>query len=94
MPEPSDAPAPRGSDVTDAGMFTTAQCHQPLWVGASGSKQVMAKLLVSAGNPDHDSCGERSSPPALPCTWVRGSASPSVMSSLVSVKVPTSGRWS
>jgi hypothetical protein len=32
-----------------AGMFTTSQCQKPEPVGASGSKQVTAKLLVPAG---------------------------------------------
>ena len=46
--------APRGSDVTDAGMSSTIQCHQPDPVGASGSKQVTANPAVPSGNPDHD----------------------------------------
>jgi hypothetical protein len=32
-------------------MFTTTQCQKPLPVGASGSKQWTAKLLVPAGAP-------------------------------------------
>ena len=48
----SVAPAPPGSSVTVAGMLNTAQCQNPLAVGASGSYTVTAKLLVSAGNPD------------------------------------------
>lgn len=51
-------PAPADSSVTDAGMSKTTQCQNPLPVGASGSKQVTAKLLVCAGNPSHRSCGE------------------------------------
>lgn len=46
-----------------------------------------AKLLVSFGNPDQDSCGEVSVPPApkMPLTWASGSCLPSAMSVLVSV---------
>ena len=36
----SGSPAFCGSDVVDAGRFATAQCHQPLEVGASGSYTV------------------------------------------------------
>ena len=39
-------------------MSNTTQCQNPLPVGASGSKQVTAKLLVSGGNPSQRSCGE------------------------------------
>ena len=39
-------------------MSKTTQCQNPLPVGASGSKHVTAKLLVSAGNPSHRRCGE------------------------------------
>jgi hypothetical protein len=46
-------------------MFTTSQCQNPDPVGASGSKQVTAKLLVSAGAPDHFRCGGLL-PPAQP----------------------------
>jgi hypothetical protein len=90
----SGLPAPAQSSVTAAGMFATAQCQNPLPVGASGSKQVTAKLFVSAGNPDHDSCGETSSPPApmIPDTWAFGSVSPSRTSVLVTLKAGTSGR--
>ena len=52
------APAPAGSEVQSAGRSTSTQCQKPLGVGASGSKQVTVKLLVSSGKPDHDSCGE------------------------------------
>ena len=52
------APAPASSEVTSAGRSTSTQCQKPLGVGASGSKQVTVKLLVSSGKPDHDSCGE------------------------------------
>src|SRR4029453_7560805 len=90
------SPAPLGSEVTDAGMFATAQCQKPLAVGASGSYTVTAKLFVPSGNPDQDSCGERSSPPApmTPLTWGMGSVSPSVQSLLVTVKLGTWGRKS
>ena len=47
------------------GMFTTSQCQKPLPVGASGSKQVTAKLLVPAGAPDQARCGALL-PPAQP----------------------------
>jgi hypothetical protein len=46
-------------------MFTTSQCQKPDPVGASGSKQVMAKLLVPAGASDHVRCGDVL-PPAQP----------------------------
>jgi hypothetical protein len=51
-PEPSVPAAFVSSSVTEAGMPSTIQCQKPEPVGASGSKQVTAKLLVSAGNPD------------------------------------------
>ena len=90
------SPAPLGSSVTDAGMLATAQCQNPLAVGASGSYTVTAKLLVPSGNPDHDSCGERSSPPApmTPLTCGVASVSPSAQSVLVTVKEGTCGRKS
>src|SRR4029450_4238485 len=74
----------------------TAQCQKPLAVGASGSYTVTAKLLVPSGNPDHDSCGERSSPPAPmpPLTCGAASVSPSAQSVLVTVKEGTCGRKS
>src|SRR5690606_21031652 len=95
-PEPFSSPAPDGSSVTDAGMLNTAQCQNPDAVGASGSKQVTAKLLVSAGKPSHRRCGDRSSPPApiLPDRCGVGSVSPSAMSLLVTVNVGTWGRKS
>src|SRR5690242_12217008 len=82
-PEPS--PAPDSSSVTEGGRLQTAQCQNPLAVGASGSYTVTAKLLVSGGNPDQDSCGDTSSPPApmIPLTCPRASRSPSAMSVLV-----------
>src|SRR5262249_25970181 len=52
-------PASSPSSVTLAGMFTTSQCQNPLPVGASGSKQVTAKLFVPAGAPDQARCGDR-----------------------------------
>src|SRR3954470_17855896 len=57
---------------------------------------VTAKLRVPSGKPDHDSCGDRSSPPApkTPLTWGMASGRPSVMSVLVTVKLGTCGRKS
>ncbi len=46
-------------------MLSTIQCQKPEPVGASGSKQVTAKLLVSAGKPDQESDGEMF-PPVMP----------------------------
>src|SRR5690349_21709613 len=82
------APAPASSEVQSAGRSTSTQCQKPLGVGASGSKQVTVKLLVSSGKPDHDSWGERS-PSAL--TWSSLSGWPSVTSSLVTVNDGTAG---
>ena len=69
-------------------MSTTTQCQNPDGVGASGSKQVTTKLLVSSGNPDQLSCGE-----VLPrcATWSSLSGSPSVMSVLVTSNDGTAG---
>src|SRR5687768_5804225 len=77
-------------------MFATAQCQNPLAVGASGSKTVTAKLRVPSGKPDHDNWVERSSPPApmTPLTWGIESTSPSDTSVLVTVKLGASGRKS
>jgi hypothetical protein len=55
---PPVLPAPSGSSVTFGGMFTTSQCQKPEPVGASGSKQVSAKLLAPAGAPLHFRCGD------------------------------------
>src|SRR3954452_17945457 len=90
------SPAPLGSSVTEAGMLATTQCQKPLVVGESGSYTVTAKLLVSAGQPDQDSCAERSSPPApmTPLTCGGAGGAPSVTSLLVTVKVGTGGRKS
>src|ERR1700712_6039144 len=85
---PSAPPAPAGSEVQSAGRSTSTQCQKPLGVGASGSKQVTTKLLVSSGNPDHDSWGEVS-PNSL--TWSSLSGWPSVTSSLVTVNDGTAG---
>src|SRR4051812_28885780 len=82
------APAPVGSEVQSAGRSTRTQCQKPLGVGASGSKQVTVKLLVSSGKPDQDSWGDRS-PNAL--TWSSLSGWPSVTSSLVTVNDGTAG---
>src|SRR5689334_617052 len=86
--EAPSAPAPASSDVTSAGRSTRTQCQKPLGVGASGSKQVTVKLLVSSGKPDQDSWGE-ASPWAL--TWSSFSGWPSVTSSLATVKDGTLG---
>ena len=77
-------------------MFATAQCQKPLAVGASGSNTVTAKLLVPSGKPDHDSCGERSSPPApiTPLTCGMGRTAPSDTSLLVTGKLGTARRKS
>jgi len=90
------SPAPEGSSVTEAGRPVTTQCPNPLAVGASGSYTVTAKPRVPSGKPDHDSCGERSSPPApiTPLTCGIGSRSPSLTSVLVTVKVGSWGRKS
>ena len=82
------APAPAASEVQSAGRSTSTQCQKPLGVGASGSKQVTVKLLVSSGEPDHDSCGE-----VLPAaaTWSSLSGWPSVTSALVTVNDGTGG---
>jgi len=92
----SSVPAPVGSSVTSAGMSNSTQCQKPLPVGASGSKQVTAKLFVSAGNPDQRRCGDLL-PPSKPQslkTCSCGSLPPSVMSSLSTVNDGTSGRYS
>src|SRR5262252_2106858 len=93
---PDGAPAPDASDVTDAGMSISRQCQNPDPVGASGSWQVTAKLLVSAGNPDQDSCGEMFSPvmPKLLYTCLSLICTPSLTSSLVTVNDVTAGRKS
>ena len=65
-------------------MPSTIQCQNPEPVGASGSKQVTAKLLVSAGKPDQYSDGEMF-PPVMPNpskTWLPDIISPSATSSL------------
>src|SRR5947209_16849380 len=92
----SGVPAPVSSSATDAGMLATAQCQNPDPVGASGSKQVTANDFVSDGCPDHDSCGETSSPPAsmIPETCAVDSFCPSLTSLLVTEKAGTSGRKS
>src|SRR4051812_954136 len=85
---PLSAPAPRGSSVVVASRPATTQCQKPLGVGASGSKQVTTKPLVSAGNPDQDSCGEVLPVAAANCSPSR---SPSRISVLDTVKLPTAG---
>src|SRR5207248_9527500 len=94
--EPDSSPAPVGSSVTSAGMFTTAQCQKPLTVGASGSHMVTTKLFVPAGKPLQDSCGEMSWPPApkIPLTCGIASFWPSRRSLLVNEKEAAGGRFS
>lgn len=77
--------------MTSAGILATAQCQNPLPVGAVGSNTVTAKLLVQAGKPDHDSCGEVSVPPApkMPLTWAEGRISSSWTSVLVTANAGT-----
>src|SRR5438046_857570 len=75
-------------------MSNSIQCHQPLAVGASGSKQVTAKLRVCAGKPLQRRCGETFPPPIPSYTWVFASHSPSVMSLLSTVNDGTGGRES
>src|SRR4051812_2543190 len=82
------APAPASSEVTSAGRSASTQCQKPLGVGASGSKQVTVKLLVSSGAPDQDSWGEVF---PLSATWSSLSGWPSVTSALVTVKDGTAG---
>ena len=74
-------------------MSATAQCQNPLAVGASGSNTVTAKLCVCGGNPLQARCGDRSSPPApiMPLTCGFDSVTPSAMSSLRSSNDGTSG---
>ena len=92
-PEPSVPAALVSSSVTEAGMSSTTQCQNPEPVGASGSKQVTAKLSVSAGNPDQRSEGEMF-PPVMPHsskTWFSAIIWPSATSSLCSSNDGTSG---
>ena len=81
------------ASVTDAGMPSTTQCQKPEPVGASGSKQVTAKLLVSAGNPDQRSEGEMFKPvmPHWSKTWFSDIIWPSATSSLCSWNDGTPG---
>jgi hypothetical protein len=54
------------------------------------------KLFVSAGNPDHESCGEMSSPPGTPNNldhWAIGSGWPPATVSLESWNDGTAGRY-
>lgn len=80
--------------MVPAGMSHTAQCQKPLAVGASGSKQVTAKLRVPSGKPLQDRCGETSPPPApmMPLTWGVGRVAPSATSSLATLNDGTEGR--
>src|ERR1700704_577098 len=95
-PEPFVPAAPVSSSVTEAGMPSTIQCQKPEPVGASGSKQVTAKLLVSAGKPDQCSDGEMFSPvmPNPSKTWLPDIISPSATSSLCRPNDGTGGRKS
>ena len=81
--------------MTDAGRLNTAQCQNPLAVGASGSYTVTAKLFVSGGKPDHVSWGETSSPPSTPNTALAlraGIGTPSATSVLETSNEGTAGR--
>ena len=85
--------APVSSSVTEAGIPSTTQCQNPEPVGASGSKHVTAKPLVSAGKPDHRSDGEMF-PPVIPNpskTWFSDIISSGATSSLSSSNDGTSG---
>src|SRR4029077_9659740 len=88
------SPTPAGRSVTVAGRLATAQCQKPDAVGASGSYMVTAKLRVSSGNPDQDSCGETSAPPApmMPLTWSLASGWPSLTDLDVNVNDGSFGR--
>src|SRR5215831_13208540 len=92
-PVPSGLPTPAASSVTDAGRPNTIQCQNPDPVGASGSKQVTAKPLVSAGNPDQRSDGEMLAPvmPKPSKTWFSPICTPSATSSLASSNDGTGG---
>ena len=74
-------------------MPSTTQCQKPEPVGASGSKQVTAKLWVWAGNPDHNSDGETFKPvmPHWSKTWFADISWPSATSWLDSSNDGTSG---
>src|ERR1700760_409577 len=91
---PLPSPAPAGRSVTVAGRLAIAQCQKLDTVGASGSYMVTAKLCVSSGNPDQESCGETSEPPApmMPLTWSLASGCPSVTDSDVRVNDGSFGR--
>src|SRR5664279_1863393 len=95
MSDPSVLPAFCGSDSIEAGILNTAQCHQPLLVGASGSNTVSTKLLVPEGNPCQCSVGERSSPPAfaIPERAHWGNVPPASKSGLSSLNEGTTGRF-
>src|SRR6476469_3979632 len=84
---PLPSPTPAGRSVTVAGRLATAQCQKPDAVGASGSYTVTAKLRVSSGKPDQESCGATSDPPApiMPLTWSLASGCASLTDSDVMV---------
>ncbi len=82
------APALAASAAVLAGRSTTSQCHQPDWLGASGSCTVMAKLFVPSGAPCHASAGDSLRPeqPKPSNSKCGGMAAPSVKSGLLRVK--------
>src|SRR5512144_306485 len=90
-PGRSPEAAPVSSEVTSAGRSTSTQCQKPEGVGASGSKQVTTKLLVSSGKPDQLSWGDMF---PFSATWSSPSGCPSWTSVLVTVKEGTCGRKS
>ena len=95
MAVPSPDPAPVANSVTDVGMSNSTQCQNPLPVGASGSKQVTAKLAVSDGKPLQLSWGETLSPPTpklASATKRNAMGCPSTRSVLVTVNSSTAAR--
>src|SRR5690606_3418589 len=84
VPSGSDSavPSPAASDMVPAGRSYAAQCQKPEPVGASGSKQEIAMLLVSAGGCDHSSAGCLSSPPRPDDQANSGNAPPASKSGL------------
>src|SRR6516165_9534411 len=84
------SPAFFGIEVVPAGMLNTTQCQKPLPVGASGSKLVMAKLLVPLGAPLQLKDGEilpplQPKPNSALSTCSSAMAPPSVTSALFTV---------
>src|SRR3954452_1030959 len=68
-------------------MSYSIQCQKPLPVGASGSKQVTAKLLVPSGAPSQCRSGTRFRPPAPLAAWSELITDPSGIALLVKVMV-------